>query len=66
VLILRALRGTKAPLFHGTSGIQEFFRILYTRVFQIGEARGRVNSQKWHDFSVVPNFSLDRSSFTFN
>jgi len=24
-LIPRALRGAKAPLFHGTSGIQEFF-----------------------------------------
>ncbi|HWJ48500.1 MAG TPA: hypothetical protein VNS62_12655, partial [Candidatus Udaeobacter sp.] len=25
LLILRALRGAKAPLFHGTTGIQEFF-----------------------------------------
>jgi hypothetical protein len=27
-LILRALRGAKAPLFHGTTRIQEFFRNL--------------------------------------
>jgi len=28
LLILRALRGAKAPLFHGTTGIEEFFRNL--------------------------------------
>jgi hypothetical protein len=30
LFILAALRGAKAPLFHGATGNQEFFRNLFT------------------------------------
>jgi hypothetical protein len=33
-LILRALRGAKAPLFHEGNYIQEFFRSLFSRAAQ--------------------------------
>jgi hypothetical protein len=32
LLILRVLRGAKAPLFHGTTGMQEFFRNLLDKL----------------------------------
>jgi hypothetical protein len=44
LLILRALRGAEAPLFHGTIGIQEFFRKLLGHIPSDGRSSRSLTS----------------------